>query len=317
MYKITTMKMNDIPQALNIWHQQFDKYCKSDSFPDFWTTGKETVKQYLVQQIDRGNAIVALNDTSIAGYMAWMNFDFHGEKTSFLPIVGNAAIAENENAIFHAMYLSASEKWVRDNRFNHLWMTYYDDIGLNERLYDLGFGSLVIDACRKTETQIVTSTSTYKITKATQDEVSEVLAMENESEENLLKSPVFLNRQQWKRDEIIKFIDSDSVFIAWDNDRAIGMMSVNINQNHHIEHLTITNSAGSLCAYIRPEYRGKGVGTQILHRVCEYCYKNGKPFLHVSFESANPDGIRFWPKHFRPIIRSVRRTVNKDANIAL
>ena len=92
------------------------------------------------------------------------------------------------------------------------------------------------------------------------------------------------------------------------------MMSVNINQKHHFEHLTITDSAGSLCAYIRPEYRGKGVGTQLLQKVCEYCKKNGKPFLHVSFESANPDAIRFWPKHFKPAIRSVRRTVNKDAN---
>ena len=95
------------------------------------------------------------------------------------------------------------------------------------------------------------------------------------------------------------------------------MMSVNINQKHHFEHLTTTNSAGRLCAYIRPEYRGKGVGTDLLRSICEYCHKNDKSFLHVSFETANPDAIRFWPKHFKPAIRSVRRTVNKDANIML
>jgi GNAT superfamily N-acetyltransferase len=193
-------------------------------------------------------------------------------------------------------------------------MTYYDDVGLKERLYNLGFGSYVIDACRKTDPQTFTSTSNYRITEATQDDVDEVLAMENEFEDNLLKPPVFLVRQHWKRDEVVKFINEDKVFVAWDKDRAIGMMSVNINQKHHFEHLTNTDSAGSLCAYIRPEYRGKGVGTQILHKVCEYSHENGKPFLHVSFESANPDAIRFWPKHFKPATRSVRRGANRDAN---
>ena len=317
MYQITPMKSDDIPFALPVWYAQFERYCKCDSFPDFWNGGQETVNKYLTQQIEKENAIVAKIDDNVVGYMAWMYFDFHSERTAFLPIVGNAAVAENENVIFHEMYLVASKKWIQDDRFNHLWMTFYDDVGLQERLYNLGFGSYVIDACRQTDPQTLTSTLTYRITEATQDDVDEVLAMENESEDNLSRPPVFLVREHWKRDEIIKLINDDKIFIAWDNDRAIGMMSVDINKKHHFEHLTIANSAGSLCAYIRPEYRRKGVGTQILHSVCEYCHKNGKPFLHVSFESANPDAIRFWPKHFKPAIRSVRRGINRDANIIL
>ena len=32
----------------------------------------------------------------------------------------------------------------------------------------------------------------------------------------------------------------------------------------------------------------------------------------VSFETANPDAVHFWPKYFKPAIHSVRRTINKD-----
>ena len=314
MLKVVPMEENDIAEAIKLWGAQFYHYCHCNDFPDFFSGGKETIEKYLLQQINEGNAIVAKKEDSFAGYMAWMYFDFHNERSALLPTVGNAANLENENAIFHEMYLIASKKWIQDDRFNHLWMTFYDDICLQEMLYNIGFGSHGIDACRQTEPQTFALASNFKITEATENDADEVLAMANESELNLLNPPVFLVREQWTRDEIIEHINTDKTFIAWDKNRAIGMMSVDINQKHHFERLTTTDSAGGLWAYIRPEYRGKGIGTQLLQKTCEYCHKNGKPFLHVGFESANPDAIRFWPKYFKPAIRSVRRTVNKDAN---
>ena len=317
MFKINPMKTDDIPQALTIWHNQFDRYCKNNSFPDFWAGGKETMEQYLLHQIDSGNAIVARNNADIVGYMAWMHFDFHSERTAFLPIVGNAAVAENENDIFHSLYLSASEKWVRDNRFNHLWMTFFDDISLKDMLYDIGFGSYVIDACQRTYPNKLASTSAYKITEVTEADADAVLVLANDSEKNLFQPPIFLTRDIWAKEDIVRLINDQQIYAAWDNDLMIGVISFDINQKHHFEHLTCTDSAyiGGIGAYIRPEYRAKGIGKQLLQQVFDYCCKVGKLFLHVSFESANPDAIRFWPKHFKPSIRSVRRTVNKDANI--
>ena len=64
---------------------------RSSSFPDFWDGGKETIESYLIQQIEKGDAIAAKTDKTIVGYMAWMCFDFHNEKTAFCPIVGHAA----------------------------------------------------------------------------------------------------------------------------------------------------------------------------------------------------------------------------------
>ena len=135
MYQIVQMKKEDIPCVLEIWHTQFIKYCSYGSFPDFWIGGKETIESYLVKQIEKGNAIVARMDEMIVGYMAWMYFDFHKERTAFCPIIGHATLIDNNEKVYLSLYTASSQKWVQDNRFNHLWMTFYDDTNLKDMLY--------------------------------------------------------------------------------------------------------------------------------------------------------------------------------------
>lgn len=314
MIKIVTMNSTDIAEAVKLWEVQFSRYCRCNAFPDFLSGGKETIEKYLLRQIEEENAIVARKDDNVVGYMAWMYFDFHRERSAFLPTVGNAAVVENENAIYLEMYLTASEKWVRDNRFNHLWMAFYDDTELKDMLYDLGFGSYAISACQKTHPHTLSTTSNWKVTSATSADIDAVLELENASERNLFSPPIFLVRNAWQREDVIRLFNEDQVFVAWDDNRIIGVLNFEINQQYHFERLTTQESAGSLGAYIVPEYRGRGVGTRLLQEAFNFCHNAGKRFLHVSFESANPDGSRFWPKYFKPAIRSVRRTVNKDAN---
>jgi GNAT superfamily N-acetyltransferase len=316
MYQIIQMKKEDIPQAMTIWHRQFAKYCSNGSFPDFWNGGKETIESYLMRQIEKGNAIIAKTDKTIAGYMAWMCVNFHNEKTAFCPIVGHAALVENEISIYHTLYTASSQKWVQDNRFNHLWMTFYDDIDLKDMLYDIGFGSYVIDACQKVSKNTLQTNCPYRITRAVSDDADALLKLENELNQYLLDSPIFLKREECSRDYIVQIISQNRVFVAWDNDCLIGVMSLKVDQGYHFERLTTTDSGyiGRIGAFVKSEYRGKGVGTKLLKEVFDYCAEAGKPFVHVSYETANPYANRFWPKYFKPAIRSVRRTINKDAN---
>jgi GNAT superfamily N-acetyltransferase len=317
MYQILPMKKEDIPEAMTIWHRQFVKYCNNDSFPDFWDGGKEAIESYLMQQIEKGNAIIAKTGEIIIGYMAWMYVDFHHEKTAFCPTVGHTALEENENNIYHALYTAASRKWVQDNRFNHLWMTFYDDIALKEILYDIGFGSHVIDACQKVSKNIPQTNCPYRVTRAVPDDANALLLLENELNQYFIDSPIFLKREACSRANIAQIISRNKVFVAWDNDCAIGVMSLNTEQGYNFERLTTPESGyiGRIGAFVKPEYRGKKVGTRLVKEIFSYCADSGKPFVHLSFETANPDASKFWPKYFKPVIRSVRRTINKDANL--
>ncbi len=319
MYQIIQMTKEDIPEAMEIWHKQFAKYCSNDSFPDFWNGGQATIESYLVQQIERGNAIIARTNEMIVGYMAWIYIDFHSEKTALCPTIGHAALEENETDIYQALYTASSQKWIQDDRFNHMWMTFYDDIELKDMLYDIGFGSYVIDACQKTSPGVLQTDCSYKITRAVSDDADALLELDNEMKQYLLDSPIFLTREDFSRDNIVRMINRNGVFVTWDDNCMIGVMCIDVEQGYHSGKLTTTDSGyiGDIGAFIKSEYRGKGVGTSLLNEVFNYCAEAGKPFVHVSFETSNPYANRFWPKYFKPVIRSVRRTINKDANYNL
>jgi GNAT superfamily N-acetyltransferase len=186
-------------------------------------------------------------------------------------------------------------------------------------LYDIGFGSYVMDACQKVSQNMLQTNCPYKITRAVYDDADALLKLENEASQHILDSPIFLKQKEYSRDDIVQIISRNWVFVAWDNDCPIGVMSCYVNQGYHFEKLTTTDSGyiDRLGAYIRPAYRGKGLGTRLLKEVFDHCAEAGKPFVHVSFETANPYANKFWPKYFKPLIRSVRRTINKDANDSL
>jgi GNAT superfamily N-acetyltransferase len=316
MYRILQMGKEDIPQVMTIWHRQFSRYCSTDAFPDFWDGGRGTVEKYLAKQIETGNAIVAKAGELFVGYMAWMYFDFHDERTAFCPIVGHASSLGHEKAIYDALYAASSQIWVADNRFNHLWMTFYDDLDMKDMLYDLGFGSYVIDACRKASQNISRPTCPYRIARASHHDVGALLELESELNQYLLEAPIFLRREECSRDEVEEIVSHNGVFVPWDGDRPIGVMSLNVDQSYHFEKLTTPDSGyiGRVGTFVRPEYRGRGVGATLLREVSDYCSRSKRSFVHVSFETANPTANAFWPRFFKLAIRSARRTVNKDAN---
>ena len=156
----------------------------------------------------------------------------------------------------------------------------------------------------------------YRVTKAVIDDADILLNFVNEMEKYYHDAPIFLKRDSFSRDEILNIIQNEHAFLAWDGDYLIGVMSFSTNQGFHYERLT-SNQSGyikGIGGYIKSEYRGQGIGSRLLQEMFNYCYEAGKPFIHVSFESANPFANKFWPKYFKPVIRSIRRTINKDAN---
>ena len=317
MFKISEMKKDEISELIEIWQNQYLKYCNSEVIPDFLSGGKNRIVRYLENQINQGNAIVSKKNDVIVGYMAWMYFDFHNEKSAFCPIIGHAAIEEDSQTIYHTLYNYAAQKWVDDDRYNHLWMIFNDNDTLKDLLYDIGFGSHVVDAYAKVQKPVSQTNSKYKISKAAYGDAELLLELITESVHYYLNSPIFLKRSNYELAEVIDLIKTDYFLVIWDNDTPIGVMNLSVQAGYDIENLASTNTGliSKVGAYIKPEYRGKGIGTCLLNEVINHCVDKNIPYLHVCFETANPFANIFWRKHFKPMILSVRRTVNKDTNI--
>ncbi|MBD5130080.1 MAG: GNAT family N-acetyltransferase [Ruminococcaceae bacterium] len=317
MYKIIKMKKEDIPELIGLWQNQYTKYCDSTVVPNFLSGGEKSIMMYLENQIDNGNAIVSKKGDDIIGYIAWTYFDFHSERSAFCPIIGHAAIEEDRRTIYHELYNYAAQIWVDDNRFNHLLMIYNDDHALKDMLYDIGFGSHVIDAYTNTQRSVSEISSKYKISAAYSD-AEMLLELIKESVGFYIGSPIFLKRSVYELNDVIEMIKNDNLFVVWDNNTPIGIMNLSVQTGYNIENLTSPNTGliSKAGAYIKPEYRGMGIGKCLLNEVMKRCAEKNIQYLHVCFETANPFANIFWRKHFRPIILSVRRTVNKDVNIA-
>lgn len=101
MYKISKMRKEEIPELIGIWQNQYSKYCSNAVIPDFLSGGENSIVMYLDNQVNHGNAIIAKKGDVITGYIAWMYFDFHNEKSAFIPIIGHAAIDEDKATIYH------------------------------------------------------------------------------------------------------------------------------------------------------------------------------------------------------------------------
>ena len=310
------MQKSDIIQAVEIWTEQYKLYCSnSKSFPSKWINNTKEIEGFLSKKIEDRAAIVVKSDNRLLGYLAYDEFPFNGEKSVFCPLIAHAVIDEYKEEAYAFLYKSISRDWIDKNIFNHMWTINYNDNRLRGVLFDLGFGSYLIDAFACANYGIV-SNSVYKIRKAQFQDAEILYDLVEESREYYSSAPLFLKREQYSRNDIIEIIQKSNVFLAYEANSAIGFINVSVSQGDNIIDLFVNNCGliDEIGAYIKPEYRGKGLGKELLKYVFDYCNNNGIEGIHVDFETANLFANKFWRKFFNPMLLSLRRTINKNIN---
>ncbi|MCL2719513.1 MAG: GNAT family N-acetyltransferase [Lachnospiraceae bacterium] len=319
--QIDNMKSEDVDKAVKLWVDQFKLYGDDDEFPQYWLENTEEIAALLENQIQNETIVVARADKQILGFLGYFTFDFHNEKTALCNITSHAAKEFNKEQIYLALYMHVSKKWVGQNIFNHLWIFLSKDNKLKTFFYDLGFGSYVVDAYAKpsvVESIIENGINCpFKIWLADEDDLDKLEEIIHESLRYYEAEPLFLRREDVDIEYIKELIRNFNIYVAWDDDKIIGFIQVNSATENDTETLATMNCGliEGIGLYIRPEYRGKNVGVYLLENAFDYCKENSLDYLHVDFETANPNANIFWRKYFKPMASSVRRTVNKDANM--
>ena len=153
--------------------------------------------------------------------------------------------------------------------------------------------------------------------QATRKDLDELFALVKESDAFYAKAPLFLRRESETEAQIAEMLTSPdyAVFVATENDTIVGYMNTRCHSENDM--LTLSDTATALIdplgAYLKEEYRGRGIGKQLLHEVVTWSSQRKITTIHVDFESANYYANQFWPKYFVPILSSVRRHLNGDA----
>lgn len=113
---------------------------------------------------------------------------------------------------------------------------------------------------------------------------------------------------------MLELLEKNNTFIAWEAGEAIGFIHVSVSERDNVIDLSLCHSGliDEIGAYIRPEFRGKGLGKELVRQVFDCCRDSGIGSVHVDYETANLFANKFWKKYFTPMLLSVRRPINRD-----
>jgi GNAT superfamily N-acetyltransferase len=306
-----------LSELWRLWKIQYEEERSvTPSMPNTWSSRRESVESFLKGQTASEFAMVAQASDEIVGYMLFENFPFHGESTGFCSVTGHAEKHEYRRQVFEKLYQALSEKLAKKGVLNHAITYFAHDQVLKETVFELGFGMIVTDAFRKPD-PLPASNSTLRIVQADPSQLDIVEALGDESREFYLEAPLFLKKKKQSRDYYRSLFDEQdsAILLAFIKDEPVGFM--NIRKNKELDLMTLcdlnTGMIDPLGAFIKPAYRGRGIGKALLSKCIEWCENSDISQIHVDFESANLLARPFWPKYFTVAMNSVKRTLNKDA----
>ena len=301
---------------VELWRTRHEEaIAEAPFFPRKWLTDPSCVASFIRGSAGASDGVVALMGKVAVGYLVGQGLQSHGECAAYCPVQGHAALEQYEEAIYRRMYSHLSGQWVSKGQLSHLLTYYARDKVMTELLFSLGFGLVGVDAVRGVDPLPKTNTD-VRIREAGGDDIGDVMRLGEKSREFYLEAPTFLARAAQDRQHYQRLLDDDSVaiFLAYHEGELVGLMDINDHGTDDICQLVDAGTAtiDSIGPYILPEHRGRGIGASLLQKAIEWCRGRNLERVAVDFESANPYASGFWPKHFRPILHSVRRRANQD-----
>lgn len=318
-----------VEAAARLWQQGYDRLQETPRLlSSAWRSTPDLLRAFLTGIAQRGTGVVAVAGGDPVGYMVAEEFDFHGERCAFVPILAHAARYEHFEQTYHAMYVELSKRLVQRGTYVHLATFFSEITHLEALLYDYGFGAYVIDAMRplhgSDDRTIPRATPTENrrsgvtLRRAARDDAGDLAHLDGHAGEYLRSAPIFVDNGS--HDDLCYYqalLEDEhcAVFMAYAETRPVGFFNIRFQSD--LDSIQLTDERCGLLdplgAYVEPEYRRQGVGLALLAKCVAWACDQGLARLHVDFETANRLGKRFWLHRFTPYLTSVRRKINADA----
>lgn len=153
---------------------------------------------------------------------------------------------------------------------------------------------------------------TFDIKKAEEDDIPRIADIHRRHNLYYRSSPIFMpNEDGDPIKDLTEWFQKENrlLWIADQNNEPLGYMRLQPDGESFIsEHPSIMNITG---VYVEADYRGSGIGTQLLDTVQNWLQKNNYILCGVDFESINPPASNFRKRYFTPYIYSLTRGIDE------
>lgn len=261
--------------------------------------------------------MVALEGERVVGYQTGYSGipALKGSATGvWVPVWGHCIDnLQDAGVIYAALYAQMSAQWVRRQCYTHVMSYFLPDNALQELLFGLGFGLLLIDGIRSLSPIAATGGDDCEVRAAVEADSADLLELDRKIANHLSSAPVFLPFDAIPPEELPrKFLGQGiGTFVARKDDRAISCIRGEVNMGPGCDLFDVDGSLGINFAFTDPATRKQGVATRLLNELMRWGAAEGMTRCVVDFESANLVAKEFWLRHFQPACHSVIRRVDE------
>lgn len=265
---------------------------------------------------DNGLGVAAYEDGKMLGFLCCTEpFDHAFGSTDargvFSPMGANAAVTQDRDKIYAAMYQHAAQKWVKAGAVSHGICLYAHEEAAQQQFFRYGFGLRCIDAIQTMEPIACNLNEGYEMEELTGETIDTAYPLEVMLNRHFYSSPLFMNRPLASREVFCSTFTADQgrCFLTKYKGKPCAYLMISQSGETCIteipEYLHITG------AYCLPEYRGRGVFQNLLSYAVNLLKKEGYTCLGVDYESLNPAAYAFWQKYFAAYTHGLVRRIDE------
>ena len=269
----------------------------------------QAVTERLAKMAQAGHALAAFEDGRLSGYLCWFvveDFRDTGRMAAYCPEWGHAATRE----AYLALYRAAVQEWISAGCQTYAWSYLANDTVAADFLRWNGFGMICVDAVRPIEPPGRSTAEGFVIRRAGGEDAEAIALLEAEHCRYYALPPtLMMPLEPSDAAQIREFLSQpeNSIWLA-ERDGELAAYQVFRKQVSGAAHIVRAEKIIAVnMAFVRPQYRGSGVGSALLSAALQHYAGRGYECCTVDFESVNPYAFNFWLKHFTPVVLSVMR----------
>ena len=266
----------------------------------------------LARLVERGSGVAALDGAELVGFLgAYSIGRFAGRPAVLSPEWGHGSKPAQARQIDDAMLAEAARGWVARGAETHIICAMAHDAAAIEGWEWMGFGHIVCDVVRSTDT-IVSARNSIHVRRAETADADALVDLDRRLHEHMNDSPVFLSHgdveePKWWRAQAAD--SSRAIWIAEDATHPVGFLIQGPPSDDACDLIVDPSTSSITGTYVLPDARGHGVAATLLAHAVEWARARDYARLATDFETANVPATRFWLRHFRPVVESLARTI--------